>query len=95
MFEKVNGKNTKTPIGIDVTATRFNCQISATAGEQNYAEAAYRVIVKDKKGSEVRDPKKITSDVYLGILYAGIPIKASIRYNWALIVLSIEGQLYQ
>lgn len=82
---------TKTPIGIDVTTLRFSWQMSVTSGELNYAQTAYQIIVKDPKGTVFWDSKKITSDVSLGIRYAGTPLKATTIYNWTVTVWDQNG----
>src|SRR3989339_496375 len=89
---KLQVEYTKTPIGIDVKTPRFSWQMAAPAGERNYNQTAYQIVVNDPEGKPVWDSKKITSDISLGILYAGSPLKATSKYNWTVTVWDQKGE---
>lgn len=82
VIENMNVEYTRTPICIDITAPCFTWQMSVISGEWPYTQTAYPVIEKTKKVLIALASIKITSDVSLGILYAGTPLKATTRYNW-------------
>lgn len=50
MFEKGNVKDTKSPIGIVVTAYSITLQICAIPTERNFRQTDYPVIVNRTKG---------------------------------------------
>jgi alpha-L-rhamnosidase len=75
-----------TPLGIDVKLPRFSWQMDATAGERGAAQTAYRLEVKDFKGSIAWDSKRTEASASLGITYAGSPLKAATRYSWTVTV---------
>jgi len=82
----------KTPIGIDVEFPRFSWQMSALPGERNIFQTAYQVMVKDPGGNLCWDSGKIMSDNSIGVSYAGIPLKATTRYTWDVIVWDRMGK---
>ncbi|MDN3656050.1 family 78 glycoside hydrolase catalytic domain [Ferruginibacter paludis] len=92
VIDNLRVEYTKTPIGIDVKLPRFSWQMAAPAGERNYAQTAYQLEVKDAKGVVVWNSKKIADGTALGIVYAGVPLKAATRYNWAVTAWDQKGK---
>jgi alpha-L-rhamnosidase len=83
VIDNLQVEYTKTPIGIDVKTPRFSWQMTAPAGERKYAQTGYQLEVKDAMGTVVWNSKKMAGGTALGIVYAGMPLKAATRYNWA------------
>ncbi len=81
-----------TPLGIDVREPRFGWQLHATSGERGVTQAAYRLAVRDSRGTLVWDSKKVGSRESLGITYAGAPLQASTRYTWTVTVWAAAGE---
>ena len=90
-IENLQVEYTKTPLGIDVNAPRFSWQMMAPAGERDYSQTAYQIVVQDPKGIIVWDTKKITDGTSIGIVYAGNPLKATTRYTWTVTVWDQTG----
>src|SRR5512133_1214348 len=65
-----------TPLGIDVVKPRFSWQMQATRAERGIVQAAYRVEVRDANGGVAWDSKRTDAAESLGIMYAGVPLKA-------------------
>lgn len=91
VIENLKVEYTKTPIGIDVKTPRFSWQMTAPVGERNYNQTAYQIMVSDPDGKLVWDSKKIISDISLGVLYDGVPLKATSKYNWTVTVWDQKG----
>jgi alpha-L-rhamnosidase len=76
----------KTPLGLDVEKPRFSWQMITDNNVRGQMQKAYAVIVKDPDGNVVWDSKRITEGTSLGIVYSGVPLKASTRYTWIVTV---------
>ncbi|CAH0994347.1 hypothetical protein EMA8858_00456 [Emticicia aquatica] len=74
------------PLGIDITNPHFSWQMIASDAKRGYSQIAYEIIVTDAKNQIFWDSKKVNSDLSHGIEYAGIPLKATTRYTWEVIV---------
>jgi alpha-L-rhamnosidase len=92
VIDNLQVEYTKTPIGIDVKTPRFSWQMTAPAGERKYAQTGYQLEVKDAMGTVVWNSKKMAGGTALGIVYAGMPLKAATRYNWAVTVWDQNGK---
>lgn len=83
------------PIGIDVEQPVFSWQMESQ--ERGQKQTAYRIMVSssaEKLAAEeydMWDSTKIESDQSNGILYNGIPLSASTRYYWKVVVWDKEG----
>jgi alpha-L-rhamnosidase len=82
----------ETPIGIDVVSPRFSWQMVSSENRRGCSQAAYRLVVTSETGEKVWDSKKTKSSVSLNIEYAGKPLSAATRYNWALTVWDDSNQ---
>ncbi len=75
------------PLGIDVTSPRFAWQSAATT--RNWRQTAYEIVVatsaaKAAAGADdVWDSGKRTSDISVGIHYAGPALQSGRRYYWS------------
>ncbi|WP_295122723.1 alpha-L-rhamnosidase [uncultured Chitinophaga sp.] len=76
----------ETPLGIDVARPRFSWQMQDVNNVRGLKQTAYRIVVKNEAGRVVWDSRQVTGDVSLNIEYAGLPLTATTRYNWALTV---------
>ena len=81
-----------TPLGIDVAKPRFGWQMEAAPGERGAAQAAYRIAVRDAKGTVVWDSARIAAPGSLAITYAGSPLSAATRYSWTVTVWDQAGR---
>jgi alpha-L-rhamnosidase len=82
---------TKNPLGIDVKNPRFSWQMVAPAGERQYMQKAYQIVVMDSQHAVVWDTKKVIYGESLGIEYAGSALKATTRYTWNVTVWDQSG----
>jgi alpha-L-rhamnosidase len=82
---------TQTPLGIDVKNPRFSWQMTAPAGERQYLQTAYQIVVKDPQGAVVWDTRKVADGASLGIIYTGITLSATTRYTWTVTVWDQTG----
>ena len=70
-----------TPLGIDAPAPRFSWKMQSDA----YAErqASYRLkVIEAFSGKLVYDSEECASDVSVGVVYRGEPLKPCTRYDW-------------
>jgi len=70
-----------TPLGIDAQAPRFSWKMHSDA----YAErqASYRIkVIEALSGKLVYDSGECVSDVSVGVVYRGEPLKPCMRYDW-------------
>ena len=70
-----------TPLGIDAPAPRFSWKMQSDA----YAErqASYRIkVIEALSGKLVYDSEECASDVSVGVVYRGEPLKPCTRYDW-------------
>ena len=81
----------ETPLGIDVGQPRFSWQMTSGDQQRGCRQIAYRIIVADERGQEVWNSGKKESDASLNIVYEGMPLEASTRYDWRLEVWDGEG----
>ena len=84
------------PLGIDVSAPRFNWQMESD--RYGASQQAYRVLVADSKealesGNYVFDSGKIMSDRSVGIVYEGKALQPATRYYWNVSVWDETGSL--
>ena len=56
---------------------RFGWQMAAPAGERGAAQTAYRIEVRDPKGTVVWDSNRVETPESLAISYQGSALKAS------------------
>ena len=82
-----------TPLGIDVAQPRFGWQMEAPEGERGVAQAAYRIEVRDAKGTVVWDSTRVETPESLAIRYGGSALKAVTRYAWTVTVWDQAGRL--
>lgn len=80
-----------TPLGIDVERPRFGWQLEATAGERGVAQAAYRLEVRDPKGTVLWDSGRVNASESLAVTYAGRPLTPATRYTWTVTVWTSAG----
>ncbi len=80
-----------TPLGIDVQRPRFGWQMLATAGELGVTQAAYRLEVRDPKGTVVWDSGRVSAAESLAVTYAGRPLAPQTRYAWTVTVWTSAG----
>ena len=80
-----------TPLGIDVRQPRFSWQMEASAGERGLAQSAYRIEVRDPKGTVVWDSGRTDGPESLAIKYGGSALGAATRYSWTVTVWTQAG----
>jgi alpha-L-rhamnosidase len=85
-IENLMVEYTRTPLGIDVMKPRFSWQMFAPDGARGYSQNAWQIVVKDAEGEVSWDSKKVNDGSSVGILYSGIPLRASTRYEWTVTV---------
>jgi len=71
-----------TPLGIDVRQPRFSWQMEGAAGERGVSQTAYRIEVKDPKGTVVWDSKRTDGSGSVHVTYGGSPLRPATRYAW-------------
>jgi alpha-L-rhamnosidase len=80
-----------TPLGIDVQQPRFSWQMEGAAGERGVTQTAYRIEVKDPKGTVVWDSTKTDGSASVHVTYGGSPLRAATRYAWTVTVWTQAG----
>lgn len=81
-LKKLQVEYVVTPLGIDVENPRFSWQMEGMTDERGLSQKARQIIVTDEAGVQVWDSERITDDKSLNIEYAGLPLKATTRYQW-------------
>ena len=70
-----------TPLGIDAASPRFSWKMESDRYDQR--QAAYRIVVKESpSGVTVWDSGDAVSEVSVGVVYGGEPLKPCTRYDW-------------
>ena len=88
-IKKQTVEYSETPLGIDARQPRFGWQMQSE--REGARQTAYQLVVRDENGATVWDSGRKDSGVSLGITYAGQPLSASTRYQWALTVWDDQG----
>ena len=79
----------ETPLGIDVAEPRFSWQMLSERYDQR--QVAYRIVVKEKETERtVWSSDPVPSDVSVGVVYAGEPLRPATRYDWTVTVWNAE-----
>ena len=81
-----------TPLGIDAQAPRFSWKMQSDA----YAErqASYRLkVIEALSGKLVYDSGECVSDVSVGVVYRGEPLKPCTRYDWTVEVTDVNQKV--
>lgn len=79
---KLTSRIPKAPLGLDEAHPRFSWQMNSSA--RNAKQSAYRIVVQTESGQTVWDSKKQSTDISLGIPYAGEALQAKTAYRWTL-----------
>lgn len=75
----------ETPLGIDVAAPRFSWKMVSDQYDQQ--QSCYRIDVKEAAtGRPVWSSEPLPSDVSVGVVYDGEPLKPATRYDWTVTV---------
>ena len=80
-----------TPIGIDVPRPRFAWRMESSGNERGAAQTAYRIEVRDPKGTVTWDTARVETSNSLGIGYQGMALKPATRYVWTVTVWNHHG----
>ena len=79
-----------TPLGIDATAPRFSWVMQSDGYAQR--QTACRITVTEAaSGTLVYDSDNCVSDVSVGVVYRGEPLKPCTRYDWTVEVTNADG----
>jgi alpha-L-rhamnosidase len=77
------------PLGVDDLSLRLSWQLQATAfGDRGQAQSAYQILVAssssilDSDHGDLWDSRKVSSDLSLGIAYAGAPLASEQQAFW-------------
>jgi hypothetical protein len=77
------------PLGVDDLSLRLSWQLQATTfGERGQAQSAYQILVAssssllDSDRGDLWDSRKVSSDLSLGIAYAGAPLASEQQAFW-------------
>ena len=86
-----------TPLGIDAAEPRFSWKMESDGYGQQ--QASYRIVVSDNATGEcVWDSGAAgvsPSDVSVGVVYRGIPLKPCTRYDWTVAVTNTAAETVQ
>ena len=81
-----------TPLGIDAPAPRFSWKMQSDGYAQR--QTAYRITVREAvSGTPVYDSESCLSDVSVGVVYRGEPLKPCTRYDWTVEVTNADQQV--
>ncbi len=81
-----------TPLGIDTPAPRFSWKMQSEGYGQR--QAAYRItVLESDSGTPVYDSESCLSDVSVGVVYRGAPLKPCTRYDWTVEVTNADNQV--
>ena len=73
------------PLGIDTPTPRFSWKMESERYDQR--QAAYRIVVEEATGgAPVWTSEPNPSEVSVGVVYQGTPLKPCTRYNWTVTV---------
>ncbi len=80
-----------TPLGIDAPAPRFSWIMESDRYDQR--QTSYRIVVTEApSGATVWDSEEVISDVSVGVMYKGEPLKPCTRYNWTVSVCNADEE---
>ena len=83
-----------TPLGIDTQSPRFGWKMQSDAYDQH--QASYRILVREaNSGTLVFDSGNCLTDVSVGVVYRGEPLKPCTRYNWTVEVTDAQQKVQQ
>ena len=83
-----------TPLGIDTQSPRFSWKMQSDAYDQH--QASYRILVREaNSGTLVFDSGNCLSDVSVGVVYRGEPLKPCTRYDWTVEVTDAQQKVQQ
>ena len=79
-----------TPLGIDQAEPRFSWKMESDRYDQRQASCQI-VVTEAASGQTVWQSDRHPSDVSVGVMYAGSPLKPRTRYNWDVTVWNAEA----
>lgn len=91
--DKVTGLQTEyqtDPVGIEVARPRFGWQMSSD--RKGAAQSAYQISVRDRKGKEVWNSGKVSSDNSVAVPYEGPKLAMNHKYSWFVKVWDEKGK---
>lgn len=82
----------RAPLGIDEEKVRFSWQMLSDDHRRGCSQVAYQLIVSEEKGKVVWDSGKKEDNTALNIVYEGVSLEATTRYDWRVNVWTQDGQ---